>query len=189
MRITNKQKMLVGAGVVAVLAVGSLSALPKGVSADPSLKIEPGSLAAAPDFHTLATDGLVPKNVMDALRLPAGSVLAYTMNYDHNNGDFDRSIVIDVPGTAAQLRTFYLTVFKHFGWTTLSATSSTSSTTSTTVLGRISGSDSNYWEVGIKAPFSVKSNSTALVGIFPVSPSATGRYVVAEIRLLIFSLQ
>ncbi len=161
--------------LLVVAIAGTLAGVPIGVSANSSVKIPQPYLSVQSAFAPLDPSRIVPKNILAATVVPMGSQVVARENLDNHNGLFDRSVSFSLPESRAQLASFELATFKHFGW---KIRTQTNTATSQVYYCQKGGSDGNYWELSA----TITRNSVPTLGN---STSATNSLLT--IRLLIES--
>jgi hypothetical protein len=178
-KLTKRAQGVLAAAAILLVAGISLAAVPISSHPHPSVPLTAPSIPLMKDFSPLVPPQTVPRNVLDALRIPKNSQLLAWINYDRSTGAFDRSIELALPITADAEEHFFEAMLTHYGWSILSTQPSVAGSD---ILARIAGSDGNYWEVGIKTPFQL---SGAQAKVVKTKVKASLIAITVEVRLLL----
>ncbi|MGC8480426.1 MAG: hypothetical protein ACP5PJ_02665, partial [Acidimicrobiales bacterium] len=178
MALTKRTKRTLYVVGIVFVAGTSLSAIPLSSSPKTSLRLNAPATGAKTDFGPLLTGASVPTNVISAVLVPSGSKLLARINYDGNQGSFDRSIEIASTLSRTNEQAFFTGALEKEGWSILE---NKVSSRQTQMIARIAGSDGNYWEVGIEFPFVPTKSQESLAVTTGVPPR--GSYSI-ELRLL-----
>jgi hypothetical protein len=178
MALTKRTKRSLYVIGILVAAGSSLSAIPLSSSPRSNIHVNAPFTSARGDYGPLLKGTSMPTNVIAAVAIPQESTLLGRINYDGNQGTFDRSIEISSSLTPSGAYQFFSDVLQKNGWSILEHTFAAGHGQ---IIARIAGSDGNYWEVGIKFPFVLTASQAGLATTLR-SPSP-GRFSI-EVRLL-----
>jgi hypothetical protein len=109
-----------------------------------SLQAQPATTLLAP----IVTGGDPPTNVVDAVVVPAGAVRLRSQNDTAGAGRYDAHIVLRTGSSQAALLAFFDAEMPHLGWQVFDRGGALHDPGAQEVLGRLAGSDGNYWEMG-----------------------------------------
>jgi hypothetical protein len=149
----NRRKVIgwtAGIGALAVLAIGSLGAIPSGGGRPAAIPI-PGS--AAPTVSMWAhLDSLhqIPKGIEETILVPQSFHLLTTVSLNPGGSNFDGYLLGRVPMSPRSVLAFYRAALPDAGWHVYDASIDKGVIE---VIASKAGSNGFYWEVGIKDPY------------------------------------
>jgi hypothetical protein len=130
--------------------VTSQSTAPVKTSGAPS--VVPGSsLRAEPAGHALAPItvlGEPPSNIVNAVRVPTGSVRLSHQNNAAGAGQFDAQVVLRSDDSQGALLNFYASEMHQQGWQVFDRGPAANDPGALEVLGKLAGTDGYFWEMG-----------------------------------------
>ena len=104
-------------------------------------------MLAAGLLSPIVRGGEPPANVLDAVSVPAGSVR--TVHRDNSGGgQFDSQVAFRSADSQAALIGFFAADMKFQGWQVFGRGPAVHDPGAYEVLGKLAGSDGNYWEMG-----------------------------------------
>lgn len=146
--------VLILAVFVTIGAVTSRSApahhrsAPTGAVPGTALHAVPASAMLSP----IARGGEPPRNVLQAVFVPAGSVRVSHRDHNLSAGQFDSEVVFRSTASQAALLDFFAADMKFEGWQVFDRGPAARHPGTLEVLGKLAGSDGYYWEMGATVP-------------------------------------
>jgi hypothetical protein len=142
--------VLILATFVTIGAVSSHSPAPERRSTSGAAAVPGTTLRAVPAAGLLSpivSAGEPPANVLDAVSVPAGAVR--TAHRDNSGGgQFDAQVTFRSADAQAALIAFFAADMKFAGWQVFGRGPASHDPGAYEVLGKLAGSDGNYWEMG-----------------------------------------
>ncbi|WP_298337883.1 hypothetical protein [Ferrimicrobium sp.] len=149
----NRRKVIgwsVGVGVIAVVSIGTLAAIPSGGQKPTQIPIPGSATTALPQLQRLGPDGEIPKNIAETLLVPVGMVPRTYKNLNPQGTNFDGYVLYRSSMSPAQVLAFFKAALPDAGWHLYNASVTKGQDV---ILASKAGNDGFYWEVGIKDPF------------------------------------
>jgi len=149
----NRRRVIgwsVGIAALAVLAIGSLAAIPSGGGGSAAIPI-PGS-AAPTESMWAKIDSLrqIPKNIEETVLVPQSFHLLASVSLNPGGSNFDGYLLGRVPMAPRSVLAFYRAALPDAGWHVYDATIDRGAIE---VIASKAGGNGFYWEVGIKDPY------------------------------------
>lgn len=141
---TSKSKWIAGISAIVIISIGTLIGTPTGGKIQ-HIPLNMKVTSAKADFAPITPNGVVPNNVFQALLVPTNSIRTGWVNYDQNNGTYDRQVNISVPVNFESTKTFFLNSLLDNAWKILSKQNTSSGYE---ILALHAGSDGHFWEIG-----------------------------------------
>jgi hypothetical protein len=161
--------IILGGAAIALAGSGSKPIRAAGLGRLPGVALSAESATTV--LSRVAAGGDPPKDIAEALVLPAGSI--YVRKQPSNGLDlFSASVTISLDASPAQVVAFYRAELAHDGWTGLSV-DAVATGSGTEVLARHASSDGYYWGVGAVVRPVTPSLSPALAGGGQDAPTST----------------
>ncbi|MCL5077034.1 MAG: hypothetical protein M1288_02810 [Actinobacteria bacterium] len=149
---TSKSKWIAGISALVVISVGTLIGTPTNGKIH-HIPLNMKATSSKADFAPITPNGVVPNNVFQALLVPSNSTRTGWVNYDQNNGTYDRQVNISVPVNFESTKTFFIDSLLDNAWKILSRRNTSSGYQ---ILALHAGNDGHFWEIGVtvlnKAP-------------------------------------
>ena len=149
---TSRSKWVAGITAIVVISVGTLIGTPTSGKIQ-HIPLNMKATSSKADFSPITPSGVVPNNVFQALLVPADSTRTGWVNYDQNNGTYDRQINISVPASFESTKAFFANSLLDNAWKILSRQNKSSGYQ---ILALHAGNDGHFWEIGVtvlnKAP-------------------------------------
>lgn len=149
---TSRSKWIAGISALVVISIGTLIGTPTNGKKQ-HIPLNMKATSSKTDFAPITPSGVVPNNVFQALLIPTDSTRTGWVNYDQNNGTYDRQVNISVPATFESSKTFFLDSLLDDAWKILSKQNTSSGYE---ILALHAGNDGHFWEIGVtvinKAP-------------------------------------
>jgi hypothetical protein len=90
--------------------------------------------------------GEPPANIVNAIRVPAGSVRV--SHLDNRGSQYDQQVTFSAPASQAAVFDFFRTEMHRTGWSVADAGPAANAPKNVEVLGKKAGNDGWYWEMG-----------------------------------------
>lgn len=143
--------------VVAFVSLGLLSSSsPAPVKTSGAPKAVPGSTLraepAAKALHAIVASAEPPANILNAVRMPVGSVRISHKNNAAGVGQFDAQVTFRSDDSQGALLAFFAATMHQHGWEVFDKGPSANDPGALEVLGKLAGTDGYYWEMGATIP-------------------------------------
>ena len=115
------------------------------------IKIVAGGLhgmPGAPSLKSITVSDQPPGNIVQAVSVPAGSVVVSHQNHLAAVGQYDAQVTFRVAATQGALDTFFAAAMKKQGWQVYSEGPASHNPGAIEVLGKQAGDNGHYWDMG-----------------------------------------
>jgi hypothetical protein len=113
-----------------------------------TLRAEPAANALGP----IVVSGEPPSNILNAVRVPVGSVRISHQNNAAGAGQFDAQVTLRSTDSQGALLAFFAATMHQEGWQVFDRGPAANNPGALEVLGKLAGTDGYYWEMGATIP-------------------------------------